>query len=67
MANILQGGARDTVTTDSGGAIGKFEVTNFNEDYSFNANVNDTLVTSDVLATVIRELIKKGILDGTVA
>ncbi|RLA41978.1 MAG: hypothetical protein DRR06_15210 [Gammaproteobacteria bacterium] len=67
MADILQGGNRDTVTTDSGGAIGKFEVTNFTEDYSFNANVNDTLVTSDVLATLIRELIQRGVINGTVA
>lgn len=67
MVPILQGGKRDTVTSDAGGALGKFEVTNFNEDYSFNANINDTLVTSDVLATLIRELIQRGIINGTIA
>jgi len=67
MANILQGGKRDRVTSDPGGAIGKFEVTNFTEDYSFNCNVNDTLVTSDVLATLIRELIQRGVINGTIA
>ena len=67
MANILQGGARDTVTTDSGGAIGKFEVTNFNEDYSFDCNTATLGVTSDVLGTLIRELIQRGIINGTVA
>lgn len=67
MAEILQGGDRDTVYTDSGGAIGKFEVTNHTEDYSFDCNVNNTLVTSDVLGTLIRELIQRGVINGTVA
>jgi len=67
MANILQGGVRDTVTTDSGGAIGKFELTNFTEDYSFDCNTGTLGVTSDVLGTLIRELIQRGVINGTVA
>jgi len=67
MANILQGGARDTLNSDASGAMPRFAVTNYTEDFDFNANVNDTLVTSDVLATLIKQLIRKGIIDGTVA
>jgi len=68
MAPILQGGDRDTVQTDSGGAIAqKFEVTNFAEDYSFDADTVSLNVTSDVLGTLIRELIQRGIINGTVA
>ena len=67
MADILQGGDRDTVLSDSSGAIVKYAVTNVTEDRSFNCDVNDTLVTSDVLGTLIRDLIRKGIIDGTVA
>ena len=67
MAAILQGGARDTIYKDSSGTEQKFAITNFNEDFSFNCDVNDTLVTSDVLATLIKQLIRKGIIDGTVA
>ena len=67
MAEILQGGKRDTVYTDSGGAIGKFELTNFTEDYSFDCNTATLGVTSDVLGTLIRELIQRGIINGTVS
>jgi len=47
----------------------KFEVTNFTEDYTFDANTATLGVTSDVLATLIRDLIEKGIINpsGTVA
>ena len=67
MANILQGGVRDTIYKDSSGTEQKFVVTNFNEDFLFNCDINDTLVTSDVLATLIQTLIRKGIINGTVA
>jgi hypothetical protein len=68
MVEILQGGDRDTVQTDAGGAIAqKFEVTNFTEDYSFDADTAALTVTSDVLGTLIRELIQRGIINGTVA
>ena len=47
----------------------KFEVTNFTEDYTFDANTATLGVTSDVLATLIRDLIEKGVINssGTVA
>ena len=67
MAEILQGGKRDTVATDSGGAIAKFAVTNITERRTFDANTVTLAETNDVVATIIRELIRKGILDGTVA
>jgi len=67
MAPILQGGDRDTVYTDSSGAIAKFEVTNLTEDFSFDCNVNNTLVTSDVLGTLIKDLIRRGVIEGTTA
>jgi hypothetical protein len=67
MAEILQGGVRDTVNTDSGGAIAKFVVTNITERRTFDANTVTLAETNDCLATVIRELIRYGILNGTVA
>ena len=45
----------------------KFTITNFNEVYSLDANVNDTLVTSDVLATLIRDLSELGIINNNAA
>ncbi len=47
----------------------KFQVTNFTEDYTFDANTATLGVTSDVLATLIRDLIEKGVINssGTVA
>jgi len=51
---------RDTVT-------GSFTVTNISEAYSLDCNANNDLVTADTLGTLIRELIKKGIISGTVA
>ena len=46
-----------------------FEITNFTEDYTFDANTATLGVTSDVLATLIRDLIEKGVINssGTVA
>ena len=61
MAAILQGGKRDTVSTS------QFAVTNITQDYALNCNENDDLATADVLGTLIRELIRKGIIDGTIA
>jgi len=47
----------------------KFEITNFTEDYTFDANTATLGVTSDVLATLIRDLSELGIINvgGTVA
>ena len=41
----------------------KFEITNFTEDYTFDANTATLGVTSDVLATLIRDLAAKGIIN----
>ena len=68
MAAVLQGGVRDTLQrVDNTTVTTKFAVTNITEDYALDCNGNDDLLTADVLGTLIRELIKKGILDGTVA
>ena len=67
MAAVLQGGDRDTLNSDSSGAMPKFAVTNYIEDFNFDANTGTLGVTSDVLATLIKQLIRKGIIDGTVA
>lgn len=44
-----------------------FTVTNHTEDLTLDCNANDDLQTADVLGTVINELIKQGILSGTVS
>jgi len=67
MAEVLQGGVRDTVYKDSSGTEQKFVITNFNEDFDFDCNAGDVNVTSDVLATLIQTLIRKGIINGTIA
>jgi hypothetical protein len=61
MAEILQGGKRDTVST------AQFAVKNITEDYALDCNANKDLATADVLGTLIRELIRKGLINGTVA
>lgn len=61
MAAILQGGKRDYVSTS------QFAVTNITEDYALDCNGNNDLSTADVLGTLIRELIRMGIINGTVA
>lgn len=61
MAAILQGGVRDTINTS------QFAVTNITEDYALDCNGNSDLATADVLGTLIRELIRKGVINGTVA
>lgn len=61
MAEILQGGPRDTINTS------QFAVTNITEDYALDCNANSDLATADVLGTLIRELIRKGLINGTVA
>lgn len=61
MAAILQGGKRDNYQGSS------FTVTNHTEDFALNCNENSDLATADVLGTLIRELIRKGVINGTVA
>ena len=60
MAEILQGGKRDRL-------VSAFVVTNITERTTFDANTVSLAETNDALATVIRELIRAGILNGTVA
>lgn len=68
MADILQGGARDTVYKDSSGTEQKFVVTNFGEAFSLDCNGEaGALAVADTLATLIQTLIRKGIINGTIA
>jgi len=70
MAAILQGGARDRLTSDSAGTptTPKFTVTNFNEALSLNCDGEaGALAVADTLATLIKILIQKGIVNGTIA
>ena len=61
MAEILQGGNRDYVST------AQFAVTNLTEDYDMDCDASADAVICDVLGTLIRELIRKGVINGTVA
>ncbi len=68
MADILQGGVRDTLYKDASGVEQKFTVTNIAEAFSLNCNAEaGALAVADTLATLIRVLIRKGIINGTVA
>ena len=63
MAEILEGGVRDTT-----GQTTSFAVTNFTEDKALDCNAEaGCLALADVVATLIRELIRKGIIHGTIA
>ena len=61
MAEILQGGKRDTLNLDT------YTVTNTTERLTFDANTVTLAETNDCLATLIRSLIRAGIINGTVA
>jgi len=65
MAEILQGGKRDYIST------AQFAVTNVTQDYSLDCNTAFAeagfLALQDNVGTLIRELIRKGIINGTVA
>jgi len=67
MAAILDGGARDTMYKDASGVEQKFAVTNFAEAFALNCNANNDLLTADTLATLIQTLIRKGVIQGTIA
>ena len=66
---ILQGGKRDSLTSDSEGTptTPNFTVTSFTEDYTIASNEGTAGNIAAVLTTLIRDLIKKGVLNGTVA
>jgi hypothetical protein len=61
MADILQGGVRDTLNSDA------YIVTNITEDFALDCNANSDLATADVLGTLIRTLIRKGVINGVVS
>ena len=65
MAEILQGGVRDTINSDSGGAITAWAVINHVEDKTIDCNAAVTII-GDGLGSLIKELIRKGIISGTV-
>jgi len=63
MADILQGGKRDLTDQTT-----SYAVTNFTEDFALDCNGEaGALAVADVLGTLIRELIRKGVINGTVA
>ena len=67
MVNVLEGGKRDNINTS------QFAITNYTEDYAVNCNnvigagSEGLLELADVVATLIRDLIRLGIIHGTVA
>lgn len=61
MAEILQGGKRDTLS------LSKFIVTSFSEDYTIASNEGTAGNIAAVLTTLIRDLINAGVINGTVA
>lgn len=63
MAASLQGGTRDLSPQSS-----SFAVTNLNLDTSLNCDEEaGCLALADVVGTLIRELIKRGVINGTIA
>jgi len=62
MADILQGGKRDLSPQTTG-----FTVTAFSEDYTIASNEAGAANIAAVLTTLIRDLIRAGIVNGTVA
>ena len=61
MVDTLEGGKRDNINTS------QFAVTNASEDYALNCSGDNAAAIGAVLGTLIRDLIRKGILHGTVA
>ena len=63
MADILEANRRDIT-----GQTPSFAVTNITEDLSLNCNEEaGCLALADVVGTLIRELIRKGLIHGTIA
>lgn len=52
---------------DTNGEHGEFTVTNFSAALTLDCNANSDLATADTLGTLIKILIEKGIISGTVA
>ena len=62
MGEILQGGLKDHSSQELA-----FTITNMTQDVAMDCNTAADAEICDVLATVIRELIRKGILNGVVS
>lgn len=62
MAEILEGGKRDLTGQTTG-----FTVTNFGADYTISSTEAGAANVAAVLTTLIRDLIARGIVHGTVA
>ena len=58
---------RDIQAATSPAGANTWVITNRVVDRSLDCNVSDTLVTSDVLGTLIEDLIAQGIIQGTVS
>ena len=67
MADILEGGQKDQVRTDSAGAKSNWALTNLTPNYTADLNAINAQNAGDVIGTLIRDLILKGVIDGTVA
>ena len=68
MTDILQGGKKDHLGFDTSGLItNKFAVTNLSADYALTCDSDTDNAIADVLGTLIRELIQRGVINGTVA
>ena len=65
MTEILQGGKRDQVKQDATGST-DFSVTNRTRDYALDCTA-DVADLGDFLGTLVEELIRRGVLNGTVA
>lgn len=62
MTEILQGGRRDLTSQDLA-----FIITNYTQDVAMDCNAAADAEICDVLATLIKILIQKGIVNGTVS
>lgn len=67
MAEILQGGKKETMRSDSAGAITTFALTNLTPNFTADLNAATAQTAADVVGTLVRELIRRGLIDGTVA
>jgi hypothetical protein len=62
MAAILQGGKRELSPQDT-----NYTITNFAADYTISCTESTAANIAATLTTLIRDLIRKGIVNGTVA
>ena len=67
MTDILEGGQKDTMRSDSAGAKTNWALTNCTPNYTADLNAINAQNAGDVVGTLIRELIQRGVINGTVA